>query len=136
VTGSRNWTDRALLERRLLTAVPPGTHTLVHGGARGVDLIAASLAIDLGWAEEIFPADWQHCDPTCPPDHLEYTRRGTTYCPSAGHRRNQAMVDSRPDLVLAFPLPGSRGTWDAVCRARKAGIDVEVVNAVREPVGS
>jgi hypothetical protein len=31
-----------------------------------------------------------------------------------------------PDFVMAFPLPDSRGTWDMVNRAKKAGIVVYV----------
>jgi hypothetical protein len=138
VTGSRDWTDRALLKRWLLTIVPPGAHTLVHGGARGADLIAASLTIDLGWSEEPHPAAWTApCERECPSGHrrLNGNMSGSSYCPDAGKRRNQEMVDSRPDLVIAFPTARSVGTWDAVRRARKAGIRVEVVN-VREPVGS
>jgi hypothetical protein len=34
------------------------------------------------------------------------------------------MVDLGADLCLAFPMPRSRGTWDCVRRAKKAGIVV------------
>lgn len=45
---------------------------------------------------------------------------------SAGGVRNQEMVNLGGYLVcLAFPLAGSRGTWDCVARARVAGIPVE-----------
>ena len=33
---------------------------------------------------------------------------------TANKNRNMAMVDSRPDLIYAFPTHGSRGTWHAV----------------------
>jgi len=33
------------------------------------------------------------------------------------------------DLCLAFPSPGSIGTWDMIRRAARAGIRVRVVDA-------
>ena len=59
------------------------------------------------WEE--YPADWK------------------LYGRSAGPIRNQEMLDSGIDLVIAFP--GGRGTADMVRRARKAGVEVrEVAN--------
>jgi len=42
----------------------------------------------------------------------------------AGPMRNRAMLNAgpKPDLVVAFPLPGSRGTWDCVKAAKQRGI--------------
>ena len=34
------------------------------------------------------------------------------------------MVAAGADVVLAFPLPGSRGTWSCVRLALKAGLEV------------
>jgi hypothetical protein len=45
---------------------------------------------------------------------------------AAGPIRNAAMLARRPERVLAFPGPESRGTWDLVRRARRLGIPVEV----------
>lgn len=39
-----------------------------------------------------------------------------------GPARNQKMVDLGADLCVAFPGPGSRGTWDCLRRAADAGI--------------
>jgi len=49
----------------------------------------------------------------------------------AGPERNQAMVDSRPDEVLAFLAVGAtnRGTRHAIGAARRAGIPVTEVEA-------
>jgi len=143
VTGSRDWTDRPLMDRSLreLGAVPPGRHVLLSGDCRGADRMAAEIVGELGWEVEHYPADWVGpCSPGCPPRHRRIKddwRSGEhEYCPDAGKRRNQKMVDARPDVVIAFPTAFSIGTWDAVRRARKAGIDVEVVNAVRQSVGA
>jgi hypothetical protein len=48
---------------------------------------------------------------------------------AGGGSRNQQMIDEgKPDLCIAFPTPNSRGTWDMVRRAKKAGIEVIIVN--------
>jgi hypothetical protein len=77
---------------------------LVHGAASGADAMAGRWAGANGVSVTTFPADWNR------------------YGRSAGPRRNQAMVDSEPDLVVAFP--GGRGTADMVRRAEAAGIRV------------
>lgn len=111
---------------------------LIHGDAPGVDTIAAELAESWGWQVKAMPADWPTCDLTVPqelggcPDwpHRKRRRDGSTYCPYAGRRRNQTMVDlvPRADHVLVFPAAGpvarSRGTWDLYRRAVRAGLNV------------
>lgn len=62
-----------------------------------------------GLPVEAHPADWRSCGR------------------AAGLIRNQRMVDLGADLCLAFPLGESRGTWDCVARARKAGIEVRII---------
>ena len=39
-----------------------------------------------------------------------------------GPKRNQMMLDQKPDIVLAFP--GGRGTADMIARAEQAGVEV------------
>jgi hypothetical protein len=58
--------------------------------------------------QEIFPADWER-----------YGKR-------AGPIRNAEMVKAGADVVLAFPLPGGRGTQHTIRLAREAGIPVKV----------
>jgi hypothetical protein len=107
VTGSRDWADTAAVKTMLEDQAakrPREPVTLVHGAAPGADTIAAMLAEQHGWQVETFPAEWDR-----------YGRR-------AGPVRNQLMVDHGADVCLVFPMPDSRGTWDCVRRARKAGI--------------
>lgn len=55
---------------------------------------------------------------------------GRTYCIAKDYaKRNRAMVDSNPDLVLAFFLQGAgnRGTQMTVDMAKRAGIRVEEI---------
>lgn len=108
VTGSRDYTDTESMALALAAIQhEERSMVLVHGDARGADRAAAHAARSLGWATEAHPADWS---------------RGR----GAGPARNQHMVDLGADLCLAFPLPGSRGTWDCVRRAKAAGIPVHV----------
>lgn len=117
VCGSRDWSDRATIERALL-ALPAET-IVVHGFCRGADLLAGSVARSLGMTVRFYPADWE-----------KYGR-------SAGPRRNAEMLraehlPSEPiDLCLAFhdDIERSRGTLDMVTKARGAGIEVRVIRS-------
>lgn len=111
VTGSRDWTDwRALTDALIETGgstMNPDV-TVVHGGARGADMMADEIAETRGWLREPHPADWGR------------------YGKAAGPIRNQEMVDAGADVCLAFYLPGlpCKGTSDCDRRAVKAGIPV------------
>lgn len=114
VTGSRSWTDREAIRGALRQAwrdLQPGPIVLVHGAARGADVIARDIWTGGGLPDEPHPADWK------------------TYGRAAGPRRNQEMVDLGADLVLAFPSPDSIGTRDCIRKARAAGIKVWVYEA-------
>lgn len=52
------------------------------------------------------------------------------YGRAAGPIRNKVMVDSKPDLVLAFPYGESRGTRHCIRVANEAGIPVIVVEVL------
>lgn len=129
VTGSREWTDvnavvLAITEQFLLE---PFQHlTVVHGKAhRGLDAIAHRVCemIPDSLTPEPHPADWEAFCDLCPV-HRQYRKDGTSYCPMAGHYRNQEMVDAGAEVVLAFPLGKSTGTRDCMARAVAAGIRV------------
>lgn len=120
ITGSRDWTDIGTLHAALNNTY--GTwkenssddpeFVVVHGAARGADTMADEWAHNLGCVEsrvtrEPYPADWER------------------YGRAAGHKRNQEMLDTSIDLVLAFPLGRSPGTRGCVRLAKKAGIPVK-----------
>jgi hypothetical protein len=113
VSGGRDWRDVATIRERL-KQLPTNT-VLVHGACPfgGADRIAD----DLSWA--LFQRPAERHPPAVKPRHPGF----------AGEckKRNQEMVDRGADLVLAFPTPASRGTWDLVNRAKRAGIPVEVI---------
>jgi putative aminopeptidase FrvX len=104
VCGSRNWKNEEAI-RRQLERLPKNT-TIVEGGCKGADLIAARVAKRLGLAVEEHPARWgQHGR-------------------SAGPIRNREMLETGVNLVLAFheDIFHSRGTQHMVTIAREADI--------------
>lgn len=141
ITGSREWTHL----RSMTTALQylarghfEGSGDLrqllvVHGKAyKGADALAASWVArwrGKGWPveQERHPADWgADCVKGCKPNHRR-TKNGREFCPFAGFRRNQAMVDLGAQLCLAFWRDNSSGTKDCIDRARKAHIPVLIV---------
>ena len=108
VCGSRNWKNNKLIAE-CLSKFPAGT-TVMHGGCRGADVIAGSIARRMGFDTWVYPAQWNK------------------YGKSAGPRRNDRMLDEKPDLILAFHdhVETSRGTRDVVMKAQKRGISVEI----------
>ena len=120
VTGSRHWNDVTAVRRAFDDAFSSVAHlfgstpdiTLVHGGAGGADFIACDVALrEMGWSIEAHPADWR--------------KHGK----AAGPIRNEEMVDAGAHICLAFPVPGSRGTWDCIRKAADAGIPVRIYPA-------
>ena len=123
VTGSRDWGDRLIIEERL--SYLPGTTTIVHGAARGVDRMAEQEAQKHGFLIERHPAEWHiHGELNglvpckCPPEKK--------VCKLAGFRRNEEMAFLGADLCLAFWDGSSKGTLDMMERAAKYGIPIDV----------
>ena len=106
VCGSRDWIDYPAIRDRLARLGPDTV--VVHGAALGADAMGVKAASTLGMRTEGYPADWRG--------------KGRR----AGILRNLAMLDTKPDLVLAFQINGSRGTQFTIDEARKRGIPVEV----------
>lgn len=119
VCGGRNFSDRnklyATLDRIcedrdwIMEPTPDGNYlpnvVIISGAAKGADTLAIDWAA-VNWQNwEEYPADWDR------------------YGRSAGHLRNQQMLDEgKPDLVVAFR--GGRGTANMIERAKKAGVEV------------
>ena len=83
---------------------------LIQGGARGADSIARQAAQQLNIYCKTYHADWK------------------TYGRAGGPIRNRMMLDTKPDLVVAFHdnLDASRGTKDCVTEAKRRGIPVVI----------
>lgn len=112
VCGGREYRQRARVWYALdqYHAKHGPIEVVIHGCARGADLLAKEWAHARGIAELPFLPDWKG--------------RGK----AAGPIRNQQMLDEgRPTVVIAFP--GGNGTADMVRRAREAGITTHVLPA-------
>ena len=119
VTGSREWTDREVIRLALFYAlgdrVESEVSVVIHGNATGADTLVQDLvgpwAAKLkNWEVESYPARWD------------------LYGKKAGPLRNaQMLTEGKPDICLAFPLPGSKGTWDMIRKANAAGIEVRII---------
>jgi len=105
VCGGREYDNAALVSKALdgLLVLHKGAIThLIHGGARGADALAHDWALRNGVQTVECVANWHWAK------HW------------AGPRRNTAMLDLKPDLVVAFP--GGAGTADMIKRARRVGV--------------
>lgn len=105
VSGDRNYKKMDIIERELRKL--PRDTVIIHGAAKGADIIAGFVADRLGFKVIPFGAKW----------HI--------YGKGAGPIRNQQMIDEgKPELVLAFHdnIDESLGTKDMIERAKKAGI--------------
>lgn len=107
VCGSRDWPAPWFVTAKMIELVPADC-LVITGGARGVDDHAHREARRLGRPTKVMPAEW---------DRLG--RR-------AGIVRNIAMLDERPDMVLAFHLHGSKGTAHTIREAYKRGIELHI----------
>lgn len=112
VCGSRHFNDYELLEKTLngydITFI-------IEGEARGADTLARVYAGRRGIPTLPFPAQWD--------------KHGR----SAGPIRNrQMLIEGKPELIIAFRGPNSRGTQNMIDQAKKAGIPVDIVDILKE----
>jgi len=101
ITGARDWTDEKKLYDALLSAsLIESRPILIHGGAVGVDRMAAEQWSLWGLEVEAYPAS----DFPSPRD------------------RNQHMVNLGADVCIAFATRWASGTGMCARMARRAGI--------------
>jgi hypothetical protein len=107
VCGSRTWKDEGLVRGAVIGL--GGDRTIITGGARGPDSMAAQVAQELGFDLETYYPDWKRWG------------RG------AGPIRNQLMLEKgEPGVVYAFWDGRSTGTRDMIDRAVHAGVPVRI----------
>lgn len=118
VTGSRNWTNKALFVEYLLEVEkcnePIGL--IVHGDAKGADELAEEFANDNNICSVTFRAEWYLLGK------------------KAGPARNQRMLEwclendwNIPVVCVAYPAPDSKGTRDMIRRCKKEGVKTYVI---------
>lgn len=107
VCGSRHFNDYEKL-KLVLDGIRPAS--IISGHAKGADSLAERYAEENHVPCEVFPADWD------------------TYGKKAGPIRNYQMLkEGRPDQVVAFLAPDSRGTKHMIEIAQKAGVETKIV---------
>lgn len=108
VCGSRHFNSPVLM-KETLDEYP--ITTVIEGEARGADTLARKYAEGRGLDVLPYPALWE------------------LHGKAAGPIRNTQMLkEGKPDLVVAFRGPNSRGTQNMINQARKAGIETVVVD--------
>lgn len=124
ICGGRDWNQRQITYAALDRLHQEHNFTqVIQGAAKGADTLARDWANSRGIPVREFPADWY---PEFIRGHRN-TRRQLDR--SAGHRRNQQMLDEgQPHLVIAFP--GGRGTESMMQKARAAGVPAINLNRV------
>jgi hypothetical protein len=113
VCGSRHYGndyDSRIHIYKVLSEYVDDIDVVIQGEARGVDTQAKIWAGLFNKACLSFPAGWE--------------KHGK----AAGPIRNKQMLDEgKPDLVIAFLAPNSRGTKNMIDQATKAGVPVKIV---------
>lgn len=114
VCGDRNysaiWTIYDVLSKLDRNSI------IIHGNARGADIMGATIAKSLGFKNVIpFEAEWDK------------------YGKAAGPIRNRQMLDENPDLVIAFHdnIKNSKGTKDCLKEAEKRGIKTILISKIK-----
>jgi hypothetical protein len=130
VTGSRRWVDEAAIRMALFPwFFMSDDVTLIHGDAKGADRQAEQAAKTL--------RDFVNSPPYNGMVDLKIERFRPAYKTNdpawnkvAPLRRNDEMLDTKPDVVLAFLLgqPAHGGTQYTISRAQGLGIPVWIVN--------
>ncbi len=117
ITGGRSFRDyKAIYDALKLQTDIYGADNIIvrHGNAIGADQIAGFQAKRLG-IKNIQARK---------PEYYGYSWDLDKDGFAAGNLRNQAMLDEMPtpDIVLAFPDRNSKGTWNMIDFATRAGI--------------
>lgn len=93
ITGSRKWKDIETIETALSDFIGVTDPVLVSGACPdGADFFCEEFAKSEGWSIERHPAEWK-----------KYKKR-------AGYVRNAEMVNTLPDICVAFIFNGSGGS--------------------------
>ena len=111
ICGSRGFNDYVLMKVQIMKLLDRfgTTITIISGGAKGADKLAEDVAKQLGISITILEPDWD--------------KHGK----GAGMIRNNAMLDMKPNIVLAFWDGNSKGTKHTISEARKRKIEVHLV---------
>lgn len=110
MTGDRTYRDRALVYATMDDLhARYGITLVVHGEATGLDTLVKGWALERGLP--VFGCPY-------PP---AYGKQGGTI-------RNGWLLDfAMPELVVAFPMKHSIGTWNMVTQAKQRGLNIRII---------
>ena len=111
IVGSREFPQLNLVDQ-FIQDLPAGV-SIVSGGARGVDSMAAECAKKYGLSYIEYLPDLSACH-----EKHEFTE--------AYYQRNQQIVDNS-DMIVAFTEKTNGGTWDTIKRARAKKIPCKII---------
>ena len=111
VTGSRTWTDTAVIRDALAQVWHPAAVLVSGANPRGADRLAEQCWTAWGGTVERHPANWD-----------QHGR-------AAGIRRNQHMIGLGADLCLAFIRNNSPGATHCATTTHQAGIPTTIHRA-------
>jgi len=122
VTGSRDWSDVTTIRNEfnliMQENLPITEWTLVHGGARGADLLAAQIAKELGWNIIGMPVTTH--------DWYKHGKK-------AGIMRNCDMIKThKPHHAVALHLNESPGTKHCIGELNKYRGQIDT--RMKEPI--
>lgn len=112
ICGDRNWKNYWCIYD-VISKLDKNS-IIIHGNARGADIMAGTIASKLGFKVTAFAAEWKK------------------YGKAAGPIRNKQMLDENPDLVIAFhdDIENSKGTKNCKEEAEKRGIEVILISTI------
>jgi hypothetical protein len=117
ICDSRTWTNRKLVEDTITNIKGYSDITFIHGGASGADNICSRVCKDNNIKQEVYIPNWKK------------------YGKAAGPIRNQEMLNTGVDLVIAFchgsivngEFTPSKGTNDTITRAKSMDIKINII---------
>ncbi len=125
IIGSRSFTDKSLLFHEIneYRKAYKNIDTIVSGGAKGADSLAAAYAHENGLDLKVFPANWSDLSEPC----LKKTdKHGNAYNILAGLNRNHHII-AYSDIVIAFWDGKSSGTKYSISIARDLGKILHII---------
>ena len=133
VAGSRTITDKEAIHEYLsyhLRNFPREDILIIHGGAKGPDLIAEDWAKKEGVEYLAVPAIWDDLTDPCILKHSKVTGY---YNALAGNKRNIKMAEMGTHLVAIWDGESS-GTRDMINQARKNSLGVHICTSIKSDV--
>ena len=118
IIGSRKFSNYSFMKNSILNIVKiEDIDYVVSGGAKGADTLGELFAKEYNLKTMIFKPEWNK------------------YGKAAGVIRNTDIVRNA-DIIIAFPMGSSKGTYDSIHKARKSHKTVYIFSVDSESSGT